>query len=61
MPLIRRWWPRFRGDYYLSNAVLDGRYYLRACVVNSCTTDSDIVALPDYLVKIGSGIQLSES
>jgi glutamate/tyrosine decarboxylase-like PLP-dependent enzyme len=30
------------GDVYLSNAVLDGRFALRACIVNHRTTHDDL-------------------
>jgi aromatic-L-amino-acid/L-tryptophan decarboxylase len=41
------------GDVYLSNAVLDGRYALRACVVNFRTTSADIRAVIDAAVTTG--------
>ncbi|MFY9559494.1 MAG: aminotransferase class V-fold PLP-dependent enzyme [Terriglobales bacterium] len=39
-----------RGKVYLSNAVLEGRFCLRACIVNHLTKDSDIDAVvPEVL------------
>jgi glutamate/tyrosine decarboxylase-like PLP-dependent enzyme len=34
------------GDLYLSNAVVDGRHLLRACIVNFRTTDEDVRSVP---------------
>jgi len=33
--------------------VIDGRYLLRACVVNFRTTEKDIDALPEIVVRHG--------
>ncbi len=41
------------GQAYLSNAVLDGHYVLRACVVNFRTQPSDARALIDLVVEEG--------
>ena len=41
------------GEAFLSNAVVEGRYLLRACVVNFRTRESDIDALPEMIAKIG--------
>jgi glutamate/tyrosine decarboxylase-like PLP-dependent enzyme len=41
------------GDVYLSNAVIGGRYALRACVVNFRTTSVDIHAIVDTAVTTG--------
>jgi aromatic-L-amino-acid decarboxylase len=41
------------GDVFVSNAVVDGRYVLRACVVNFRTRDEDIDALVDIAVRAG--------
>ncbi len=35
------------GDLYLSNAVVDGRHLLRACIVNFRTTDKDVGSVPE--------------
>ena len=41
------------GELYVSNAVIDGRYLLRACIVNFRTTRDDIDTLPDDIAAIG--------
>jgi aromatic-L-amino-acid/L-tryptophan decarboxylase len=41
------------GEAYLSNAVVRGRFALRACIVNFRTTQADIEALPPLIVRIG--------
>jgi glutamate/tyrosine decarboxylase-like PLP-dependent enzyme len=46
------------GEAFLSNAVVDGRFALRACVVNFRTTAADIDALLPLLARIGSEVGL---
>jgi len=41
------------GEAYLSNAIVRGRFALRACIVNFRTTRADIEALPPLIVRIG--------
>lgn len=41
------------GRFYLSNAVLDGRFLLRACFVNFRSTRADVEALLDEVVSKG--------
>lgn len=41
------------GEAFVSNAVVEGNYLLRACIVNFRTTLSDIEALPRIVVRIG--------
>jgi aromatic-L-amino-acid decarboxylase len=41
------------GDAYLSNAVIHGKFVLRACIVNFRTSLSDIDALPEIVLRIG--------
>jgi len=41
------------GEAFLSNAVIEGRFLLRACIVNFRTTLADIEALPGIVVRIG--------
>ena len=41
------------GRAYVSNALLDGRYLLRACIVNFRTTSEDLRLLCDAVVEIG--------
>ena len=41
------------GEAYLSNAVINGKYALRACIVNFRTSLADIEALPPLVVRLG--------
>lgn len=41
------------GEAYLSNAVLNDRFVLRACIVNFRTDRKDIEALPELLLRVG--------
>ena len=41
------------GRAFLSNAVIDGRYAMRACIVNFRTADADVEALPDIVAALG--------
>jgi glutamate/tyrosine decarboxylase-like PLP-dependent enzyme len=41
------------GEAYLSNAVVNGKFALRACIVNFRTTQVDIEALPPLVVRLG--------
>jgi glutamate/tyrosine decarboxylase-like PLP-dependent enzyme len=41
------------GKIYLSNAVLDGRFALRACIVNFRTSAADVDAVPEIVVRAG--------
>ena len=47
------------GELFLSNAVVDGKYLLRACVVNFRTSADDIDALPDIIVREGRAVDAS--
>ena len=42
------------GEAFVSNAVIDGKFALRACIVNFRTTASHIEALPRLVVRLGS-------
>jgi hypothetical protein len=44
------------GEIYISNALVDGVFLLRACVVNFRTTLADIEALPEIIVRVGREI-----
>ena len=44
------------GEAFVSNAVVDGRYVLRACIVNFHTTRADVEALPAIVVRVGREI-----
>ncbi|MGH9443208.1 MAG: pyridoxal phosphate-dependent decarboxylase family protein [Thermoanaerobaculia bacterium] len=41
------------GEAYVSNAVLNGRFVLRACVVNFRTRAADVDSLPGLIVRLG--------
>jgi aromatic-L-amino-acid/L-tryptophan decarboxylase len=41
------------GEAFVSNAVVRGRYLLRACIVNFNTRESDVDALPDIVARLG--------
>ena len=41
------------GEAYVSNAVVGGRFVLRACIVNFRTTGTDVDALPEIVARIG--------
>jgi hypothetical protein len=40
----------------VSNAVVGGRYLLRACIVNFHTSQTDVDALPEIVVRIGRAL-----
>lgn len=44
------------GEAFVSNAKVDGRYVLRACIVNFRTTLNDIEVLPGIIVRHGRAI-----
>jgi glutamate/tyrosine decarboxylase-like PLP-dependent enzyme len=44
------------GETCVSNAVVGGKYLLRACIVNFRTALSDIEALPEIVVRIGGQV-----
>jgi aromatic-L-amino-acid/L-tryptophan decarboxylase len=46
------------GEAYLSNAVVHGRFALRACIVNFRTSLADIEALLPIVVRIGKALDL---
>jgi aromatic-L-amino-acid/L-tryptophan decarboxylase len=41
------------GEAFVSNAVVRGRYLLRACIVNFRTGVADVDALPEIVVRLG--------
>jgi glutamate/tyrosine decarboxylase-like PLP-dependent enzyme len=41
------------GEAFVSNAVVAGRYVLRACIVNFRTTQADVEAIPEIVVRLG--------
>ena len=44
------------GEAFVSNAVVRGRYLLRACIVNFHTTRADVEAVPAIVVRVGREI-----
>jgi hypothetical protein len=38
---------------FVSNAVVGGRYVLRACIVNFHTTRTDVEAVPELVARVG--------
>jgi aromatic-L-amino-acid/L-tryptophan decarboxylase len=41
------------GRAFLSNAVVNGKYAMRACIVNFHTSDADVEALPEIIAALG--------
>jgi glutamate/tyrosine decarboxylase-like PLP-dependent enzyme len=41
------------GEAFVSNAVIGGRYLLRACIVNFHTRLADVQAVPEIIVRLG--------
>lgn len=44
------------GELFVSNAVANGRYLLRACIVNFRTSAEDIAAIPDIVARHGEAV-----
>jgi glutamate/tyrosine decarboxylase-like PLP-dependent enzyme len=44
------------GEAFVSNAVLAGKYLLRACIVNFRTTLDDVEALPELVARLGHAL-----
>ena len=44
------------GEAFVSNAVVDGRFLLRACIVNFRTTREDVEAVPEIAARLGREI-----
>jgi len=44
------------GEVFVSNAVVSGRYILRACIVNFHTSLADVQAVPDIVARTGRSI-----
>jgi aromatic-L-amino-acid decarboxylase len=42
------------GEVFVSHAVIDGSYFLRACIVNFRTTEADIEALTEVVTRTGA-------
>lgn len=41
------------GEVFLSNAIAGGRYLLRGCIVNFRTSEADVDAIPEIVVRTG--------
>ncbi len=44
------------GEVYLSNAVVNGTFALRACIVNFRTSSPDVAAVPEVVVRVGAEV-----
>jgi glutamate/tyrosine decarboxylase-like PLP-dependent enzyme len=44
------------GEIFVSNAVIGGRYALRACIVNFHTTPADVAAVPAIVARVGRAV-----
>jgi aromatic-L-amino-acid/L-tryptophan decarboxylase len=44
------------GETFLSNAVIDGHYVLRACIVNFHTAQADVEAVPEIVARVGQQV-----
>lgn len=46
------------GEAFVSNAVVGGRYVLRACIVNFHTARADVEALPEIVARMGRTVDV---
>lgn len=46
------------GEAFVSNAIVDGRYVLRACIVNFRTTRADVQAVPEIVARVGREVDV---
>lgn len=44
------------GEAFLSNAVAEGKFLLRSCIVNFRTAQEDIEAIPEIILRLGNQI-----
>ena len=44
------------GEAFVSNAMVQGRFALRACIVNFRTTLADVEALPGIVARTGEAV-----
>jgi glutamate/tyrosine decarboxylase-like PLP-dependent enzyme len=44
------------GELFVSNAVVGGRYLLRACIVNFNTSRADVEAVPEIAARVGRAL-----
>jgi aromatic-L-amino-acid decarboxylase len=47
------------GEMYVSNAVIRGKFVLRACIVNFRSSLADVDALPVAVVRMGRQLDFS--
>ena len=44
------------GEVFVSNALVGGRYLLRACIVNFRTTEADVLAVPEIVARVARAV-----
>jgi len=44
------------GEVFVSNAIVGGRYLLRACIVNFHTARADVEAVPEIVARVGRDV-----
>src|SRR5262249_38069855 len=44
------------GETFVSNAVIEGHFLLRACIVNFHTTLADVEAVPEIVARLGRAV-----
>ncbi len=44
------------GEVFLSNAIVNGKFALRLCIVNFRTTPVDIEAIPAIVIRLGAEV-----
>jgi aromatic-L-amino-acid decarboxylase len=44
------------GELFVTNAIVRGRFVLRACIVNFRTTDADAAVVPDIVARVGRAL-----
>jgi glutamate/tyrosine decarboxylase-like PLP-dependent enzyme len=44
------------GEFFVSNALIAGRYALRSCIVNFRTSDRDVDAMPEVIARVGRSL-----
>ena len=47
------------GDVFISNAIVDDDYLLRACIVNFRTTPDIIARVPDWVAETGHRVDIA--
>ena len=47
------------GEAFLTNAVINGKFLLRSCIVNFRTSAADIEALPEIITRLGAELDRS--